>query len=316
MTSTAARRRPTWSALPRGVRAAIEQRLGARVTGATSHDGGYSPGLASTLMTPDGPVFVKAVAVEHEFSARVYRQEVQRFAVLPAGTPAPQARWALEIDDDGGWVAIAFDAVAGRTPGTPLVGVDLDAVARLALEIGTHRIAPGLLPELIDELPHTHVAGLADARPAGLATYDPWFAANLDALAAIEQDVPDAVRGDALVHGDLRGDNAVLLGEGEGLWAVAVDWPYAGRGCAFVDLVAMLPAVHAGGGPAPEVVLARHPLPQGTEDDAVTAVLVALAGYFVASSLDAPPPGIPHLRAFQRAQGEASVAWLRRRLGS
>lgn len=316
MTSTTSRRRPTWSALPPGVRAAIEERLGTRVTGATSHDGGYSPGLASTLRTSDGNVFVKAVAAEHEFSARAHRQEIERFTLLPAGLPAPRARWLLEIDDDGGWVAVAFDAVAGRAPAAPLVGDDLDAVAELAQEIGTHRIGPGLLPELIDELPHTFTVGLAESRPAGLATYDPWFATHLDDLATIELEVPQAAQGSAVAHGDLRGDNVVLVEDGEVLRAVAVDWPNASRGAAFYNQVGMLPAVHAGGGPAPEDVLARHPLPTGTDDDAVTAVLVALSGYFASKSLDPPPPGIPHLRSFQRAQAETSIAWLRRRLRS
>jgi hypothetical protein len=311
------RRRPTWSELPPSVRAAVEARLGTRVTAATSHDGGYSPGLASTLSTAAGPVFVKAVPVAEEFSARVYRQEVERSSVLPPDVPAPRARWVLDVPVDdaaGGWVAVAFDAVPGRAPRTPLVGRELGAVARLAREIGAVEIAPGVLPELADELDVTCTADLAADRPPGLATYDPWFVEHLDDLAALEEHAAAAARGGALVHGDLRADNAVLVGPGDDLRAVAVDWPYANRGAAFFDLVGMLPAVQAEGGPAPEEVLARHPLPAGTDDDAVTAVLVALVGYFVARSLEPDPPGIPHVRAFQRAQGAAGIAWLRRRL--
>jgi hypothetical protein len=312
----ATRRRPTWPELPVAVRDAVEQRLGSHVTDWTSHDGGYSPGLASTLRTGDGAVFVKAVPVAEEFSARVYRQEVERSRVLPLGIPAPRARWLLEIPADGGWVAVAFDAVPGRAPVTPLVGADLDAVAGLALELGSFEIEPGVVPELADELPHTCTVGLAESRPAELVRFDPWFAAHLDELAEIEQGAIDATRGNAVVHGDLRADNVVLVGPDDALRAVAVDWPYANRGAAFYNLVGMLPAVQAEGGPAPEDVLAHHPLPPGTDDDAVTAVLVALAGYFVASSLEPAPPGIPHLRAFQRAQGEQTIAWLRRRLRS
>ncbi|PFG42651.1 hypothetical protein ATJ88_1319 [Isoptericola jiangsuensis] len=328
------RRRPTWSELPPAVRAAVEERLGATVRSASSHDGGYSPGLASTLTTTGGPVFVKAVPVSEEFSARVYRQEVERSRLLPDGVPAPRARWVLDVpaddvpaddvpaDDgrasgsDGAWVVVAFDAVAGRAPATPLVGPELDAVAGLARRIGGVEVAPGVLPELADELPHTCTAALSDARPQGLDTYDPWFVEHLDDLAAREEHAADAARGRALVHGDLRADNALLVGPEHYLHAVAVDWPYVSRGAAFFDLVAMLPAVQAEGGPTPEDVLARHPLPAGTDDDAVTAVLVALTGYFVAMSLEPDPPGIPHVRAFQRAQGEAGLAWLRRRLGT
>ena len=117
------------------------------------------------------------------------------------------------------------------------------------------------------------------------------------------------------MHGDLRGDNALVEYGPRGATAVAVDWPNAARGAAFVNLVGMLPAVRVEGGPEPEDVLAAHPLPPGTDQDAVTAFLAAETGYFLASSLRPPPPGIPHVRAFQRAQGEECVAWLRRRLG-
>jgi hypothetical protein len=43
-------------------------------------------------------------------------------------------------------------------------------------------------------------------------------------------------------------------------------------------------------------------------------VLAALAGFFVHRSTLPPPPGLPTLREFQRAQGAESLAWLRRRL--
>ncbi|MEN5073041.1 hypothetical protein ABE437_04420 [Isoptericola cucumis] len=318
------RRRPTWPELPAPVRAAIEARLGAPVTGWTSHDGGYSPGLASTLRTDGGAVFVKAVGVSHEFAATLYRQEARRSALLPRGVPAPRARWLLDVPtDDGAWVAVASDAVAGRTPTSPLRGRDLDAVAELALRVGEHEVAPGVLPEVADELPTSCTATLAAERPAGLATLDPWFTTHLDRLAGLERHAPEAVAGTRLVHGDLRADNTLLVEQapdggraaGAGPAALAVDWAYPARGAAFCDLVGMLPATQAEGGPAPEDVLARHPLPHGTDEDAVTAYLVALTGYFVHSSLQPPPPGIPHVRAFQRVQGEAGVAWLRRRLG-
>lgn len=296
MASVTTRCRPTWDEIPPEVRAAVEQRLGARVTGWISHDGGLSPGLASTLRTDDGAVFVKAVPVSHRYSARANRQEAARMRALPAGVPAPRAHWLEEIDAHGGWVAVAFEAIDGRAPTTPLAGDDLDALARLAREIGSYQIASGELPELADPLPFSETSGLAADRPAGLATYDPWFVQNVERVADLEEPAPEAVRGNAVVHGDLRGDNAVLVGDGGGVRALAVDWAQAGRGCAFHDLCGLLPSVHAGGGPPPEDVLARHPLPPGTDDDAVDAWLAALTGYFVAQSLEPAPPGVPHLR--------------------
>ncbi len=312
MTATVpGRTRPTWPELPPPVRTAVEARLGAPVTGWTSHDGGYSPGLASTLRTAAGPVFVKAVDGSHEFAAGAYRAEAARHAVLPSGAPTPRLRWSLEVPD-AGWVALAFDVVAGRAPRTPWRDDELSAVVDLARRVAEHEVAAGTLPEAGDQLPQGFWARLADERPASLGTYDPWVAANVERLARLETALPEATRGRRLQHGDLRGDNVLLRRDGT---AVAVDWPYAFRGAAFCDLVAMLPSVRVEGGPEPQDELARHPLPRGTDDEAVTCYLAVLTGFFVHSSLQPPPPGIPHVRAFQRVQAEVCVPWLRHRLG-
>jgi hypothetical protein len=39
-------------------------------------------------------------------------------------------------------------------------------------------------------------------------------------------------------------------------------------------------------------------------------VLAAAAGYFVDRCRTPPPPGLPTVRAFQRAQGNALLTWL------
>ncbi|MFD4992956.1 phosphotransferase [Cellulosimicrobium cellulans] len=322
--------RPSWPDLPQAVRTAVEARLGADVAGWTSHDGGYSQGLASTLRTGDGDVFVKAVGPEHAFTRDLYRLEARVAAALPAATPAPALRWVLDDDLHGAgeWVALAFDAVPGRPVATPWRDDELAAVADLARRVAEFEVpAETSLPRFAETVGWREWEVLADRRPQGLGTYDPWVAARLDRLAALAEPWPVATAGDHLVHGDLRGDNALLVdratlgtaahggGAGDRPVAVAVDWPYAARGAAFCDAVGMLPAVQVEGGPPPEEVLRRHPLPRDVDPDAVTCYLAALTGYFLTSSLDPAPPGIPHVRAFQRAQAEAGVAWLRRRLG-
>lgn len=309
-TTVRGRARPTWPELPLPVRAAVEARLGAPVTGWRSHDGGYSPGFASTVRTPRGPVFVKAVDGAHEFAAGAYRAEAARHAVLPPGAPTPRLRWWLEVPD-GGWVVLCFDAVQGRSPRTPWLDDELGMVVALARQVAEHELPAGTIPAAGEQLPQGFWARLADERPAGLGTYDPWVAANVERLAHLEAPLSQAAEGRWLQHGDLRGDNVLLRGDGT---AVAVDWPYAFRGAAFCDLVGMLPSVQLEGGPRPQDLLARHPLPPGTDEDAVTCYLAALTGFFVHSSLQPPPPGIPHVRAFQRAQAEVCVPWLRDRL--
>ncbi|MCP2263184.1 aminoglycoside phosphotransferase family protein [Promicromonospora thailandica] len=315
--------RPTWPDLPAHVRKAVVARLGGPVTSWTSHDGGFSPGWALTLESPAGRAFVKVASTDHAEAARLHRAEAVRSAALPDGVPAPAFRWAEEVADPGeaepSWVLVASDVVDGRAPrGEPWDLGDLDRLQRLARRIAEHEVpAGGAFPDAAD-LSWPEAALLADQRPAGLATYDPWLAAHVDVLAEVASAARqrEALAGPHLVHNDLRADNALVVRSPDGgEEAVAVDWPHARRGPAFVDQVAMLPVVRATGGPAPQEVLERTPLPAGTDAEAVTVWVAVLTAYFVRSSLLEAPPGIPHLRAFQRIQAEACIPWLRSRLG-
>jgi hypothetical protein len=78
----------------------------------------------------------------------------------------------------------------------------------------------------------------------------------------------------------------------------------------------MLPSVAMQQGPEPWEVFERHPLGRDAPAERVDAVVAALAGFFVWHGSMPPPPGIPGVRAFQRAQGAEAVAWLRRRLNA
>lgn len=314
--------RPTWPDLPPAVRAAIEGRLGATVTSWVSHDGGYSPGMAAVLTTGRGRAFVKTAAPGQAEALRLHRNEAVKAARLPAAVPAPALLWSLEVPDAGPaspadearWVVLAFEPVDGRAVRTDPWDVDdVDLLARLAVRLGEHP-APDA-----DEFPDFAATSwpeavlLADERPAGLSAYDPWFAEHLDLVArlAAPERQAQAFAGGALVHGDFRADNVLIVGSEGHCRGVVVDWPHAVRGAAFLDLVGMLPAVHALGGPAPSAVLERIPLPPGTDPEAVLTWVAVSTAYFAHRSLLAPPPGIPHLRRFQRVQADAGIAWLR-----
>jgi aminoglycoside phosphotransferase (APT) family kinase protein len=301
------RRRPTWPELPEAVRVRIEDRLGAPVVGWTSHDSGYSPGPALTLATATDRVFVKAADVAaHPVAATLHRREAQVAAGLPAELPAPALRWVL---DDDQWVVVAFDAIDGHTPRVPWVEEDVRAVARLIDFIaGVEALE---LRPLDADGSFNGWEKLSGGERSALDSYDPWAIRNLDRLALIEQTWTQAATGTTLVHGDLRGDN-VLLCDGE---ALAIDWPYASRGAAFCDLVGWLPSLRMEGGPEPEEMLLSTAVGRAADPEAVTAYAVAIAGYFVHESLLPEPPGIPHLRGFQRAQGEVCLEWLALRLG-
>ncbi|GAB3169478.1 hypothetical protein GCM10027059_34450 [Myceligenerans halotolerans] len=319
--------RPTWPDLPATIRAAIEERLGAKVTSWVSHDGGYSPGLASVLTTTRGSAFVKTASPDQAEARRLHRSEAAIAARLPDTVPAPTLLWSLDVSDDSpappqedtGWAVLAFEPVDGRAVRTdPWDMDDVDLLARLALRIGEHPAPDGDEFPDFAATPWPHPELLADERPDGLSTYDPWLAANLDLIAQItaHDRQAEALAGNSLVHGDFRADNVLIAGPEDRGRGVVVDWPWAARGAAFRDLVAMLPAVHALGGPAPSAVLDRTPLPPGTDPEAVLTWVAIIAAYFVHSSLQPPPRGIPHLRRFQRVQAESGIAWLRELIGA
>ncbi len=327
--STAAdgRARLTWAELPDGVAHLVVERLGDRVVGAVSHDGGYSPGLASTLVLASGErVFVKAVAAEeHPVSGELYRKESAVAEVLAAqvgaALPAPAFRWSLDgpVEDHTGeqdWVVLAFDAADGPGPRLPWRRPELAEALDLVADVGRiaapdHPAIPPVTDMVFDEW---HLLAADADLQQGLTGLDevlgPWLLARIGELAALADTWPQVSAGTALVHHDLRADNMVRAGGR----LLAVDWPYASVGAPWLDLAGMMPSMALEGGGDPEEVFTAHPVGAAADADAVTAVVAAFTGYFLHAALQPPPPGIPHLRAFQRDQGLVCARWLRTRL--
>ncbi|SEC63262.1 Phosphotransferase enzyme family protein [Streptomyces sp. 2231.1] len=306
--------RAPWEDLPRAVRDAVGGVLGAPVVRAVTQSGGFSPGVAARVRTAAGGTgFVKAVsAAANPDSPALHRREARIADALPAGVPAPRL---LGSYDDGTWVALVFEEVTGRQPHVPWQPAELrrvlDAVTLLTRTADrAPLVAPPVGEALADDF--TGWRALADRRADDLrGGLGAWAAAHLPDLAALEARWAEGAAGDTLAHGDLRADNVLLTADGR---VVLVDWPHAVRAAAWFDLLVMLPCVRAQGGPDPEEVFTAHPLGRAADRDAVTAALAALTGYFLRGSLKPAPPGLPTLRPFQRVQGEAALAWLRRRL--
>ena len=93
---------------------------------------------------------------------------------------------------------------------------------------------------------------------------------------------------------------------------MVVDWPWATRGAAWFDRLALLVNVGLNDPAAPLDELLVAWLPDVGADD-VDAVLAGLGAYFVDVARRPDPPGLPTVRAFQRAQGEVVLRWLRER---
>jgi aminoglycoside phosphotransferase (APT) family kinase protein len=218
--------------------------------------------------------------------------------------------WSLDRD---GWVALAFEDVDGAQPALPWRPGELrrvlDMVAAMAADLTP---APAGIP-LIGERLRTSFTGWRRLATGDddLTGLDPWAARHLDRLAALEAGWPLATEGPTLLHSDLRADNLLLTPTR----VVAVDWPWACAGAAWVDLLLLLPSVTMQGGPDPEPTFAAHPVTAGADPEAVTTALVAWAGFLIGGSREPSPPGLPTLRAFQLGQGVVALDWLRRRTG-
>jgi aminoglycoside phosphotransferase len=306
--------RTPWGDLPEAVRDAVADVLGEPVAHAVTQPGGFSPGAATRVRTTGGRrAFVKAVSGHtNPDSPALHRTEARNAAALPAAVPAPRL---LGTHDDGTWVALVYEDVPGRQPHVPWHRAELERVLDAVADLGR-----ALTPSPLDAPPAATALArtfsgwqrLLDGAPEDLAArLDPWAADHLPHLAELAAPWPEAVTGDTLAHGDLRADNILLTDDGR---TVFVDWPHALRAAVWFDLLVMLPCVRAQGGPDPEDLFTAHPLGAGADPDAVTTALAALAGYFLYHCLLPPPPGIPTVRAFQRAQGDAALGWLRRRL--
>jgi hypothetical protein len=294
--------------LPLHVRRALEAQLGSPVVDAANRDGGYSPSLASACRLADGRrVFVKAVSPsQNPDTPRMLRNEARVTAALPPTAPAPAL---LHVLDDGEWVVAVYRYVDGRLPVLPWSDAELSEVLEATWALSDVGV-PARLPGVAEMHGESFVGWrnlVADPPLDGLP--GGWSAAEVSRLAAMEPAWEDAVAGNTLVHGDVRSDN-VLLGE-DGV--TFVDWSSACVGCTFFDVACMLPSVSLEGGGAPEVLWRRHAPP--VDADAVTALVVAITAYFLDRARRPDPPGLPTVRAFQRAQGEVCVAWLSERLG-
>ncbi|HEV3464499.1 MAG TPA: aminoglycoside phosphotransferase family protein, partial [Actinomycetota bacterium] len=242
-----------WAEAPAWLRDEVERRLGARVAEAVTQPGGFSPGVAARLRLADGRrAFVKAVGPDpNPDSPDIHRGEARNMAALPRSAPAPRMLWWL---DRGGWVALAFEDVDGVHPALPWRPGELRRVLAMVADMAQALTpAPAGFPTIADRLRDSFVGWrrLAAAHAAGdddLAGLDPWAVRHLHRLAELEAGWPQATQGQTLLHSDLRADNLLLTPTR----VVAVDWPWACVGAAWVDLLLLLPSVAMQGGPDPE----------------------------------------------------------------
>lgn len=304
--------RMEWREMPQRVRREVDRWLGSPVVNAVTQPTGFSPGVAARLITSDGHrVFAKAVGAEpNPVSPTMHRREIEISAALLDTALVPRLLWSHD-EGDGGWVVLLFEDVDGRHPTQPWQLDELHRVIAAMEELAATLTPSPLSADLIGTAGDAFSTAinswqkLRDQHPAMLGRVDEWSLRNLDTLVSVERTVGDVLEGDTLLNLDMRGDN-VLLTQDQ-IWFV--DWPHARVGPDWLDVVAFAPSVAMQGGPAPEEVISRHFACRAADSEAISAAVVAIAGYFTYQALQPPPPGLPTIRAFQDAQGVVAREW-------
>jgi aminoglycoside phosphotransferase (APT) family kinase protein len=303
-----------WSAVPAQVRSVVEEGVGAAVESAVTQPGGFSPGVAARVRLSDGRrVFMKAAGpVPNAEAPDFHRSEARITAALPASAPVPRLLHSFDVD---GWVVLVLEDVDGRMPAQPWRSDELlrvlSAAADLAALLDPSPIeAPSVADRFGGKFRGWRQLSAAFRDGADdLGWLDPWARRYCGRLAEREDDWTASATGGALNHGDLRADNVLLTETG----VAVVDWPSASVGAPWFDVVGMGPSVIMQGAPDAITVLNEHLAARGADAEAVTTVLIAVAGYFLHQASQPAPPGLPTLRAFQLAQGDAALSWLRQR---
>ncbi|MBF6217873.1 phosphotransferase [Nocardia abscessus] len=298
-----------WVEVPRPVRVGIERMLGDVVCAAVDQGGGFSHGVAVRVRTVGGDAaFVKAIEVGDGL-APVYRQEARIASHLPATAPAPRSRFSDEI---AGWFVAGFDDVEGAFPRLDEPGElrdTLELVTRLATELTPSPSAD--VPTVTEAYGAELVGWRTFASEGPPADLDGWPARHLTELAELEATWTAAAAGNTLLHTDLRPDNMLRRADGA---VLAVDWAWACRGAAWMDLVALAPSI-AAAGVDPDPIIATHPVTRDADPAAVDAFVCALAGYWAVACRKPGPPRSPRLRRHQSAFARVAIGWLACRLG-
>ncbi|MGF1664753.1 MAG: aminoglycoside phosphotransferase family protein [Acidimicrobiia bacterium] len=284
--------RPTW---PTGDQIERLSSLLGGVGAFRAVSGGFSAAGLWIVETPSGTVFVK-VAV-NEDTARWLRDEARIYQ----GVAGPFMPRLVCFDDEGDRPLLVVEDLSHHRRPPPWTSPDADAVLASLEAMWATPVPPDLPPAddglftLWDEIA-TDPAPVLVSGQLTLEWLDAWVPAMQHAAA---QATPE---GSALIHQDIRSDNLAIGPDGI---ARFFDWNWAAVGNAQLDLAAWLPSLAMEGGPKPwEVMIDGGPY------------AAVLAGYFIwAAAQPLVAEVAPHIRAFQRAQGEVALQWACRELG-
>ena len=263
-------------------------------------------------------MFVKAVGPDiNPDSAGIHRREIASSRGHARGRPRPPPP-LVPRRGRGRLGGARLRGHRGRASPPALGSARARPRPRSARRASASRLTPSPLPEGVAprglrRVSPGRLAILRDGPPPPAQSLAPWFRSNLDRLADLEAQAPEAVAGDTLVHFDIRADNLLLDARSCLVPRLA---PRLRRRRLGRRAIVTAPSVTMQGGPPPEESRRRPPrLPHRRPRPRDGG----RGGDWPASSRsgarDRPPPGLPNLRAFQEAQASVARDWLLRRLG-
>lgn len=314
-------RRRKWNDLPAVVRSAIEKEACGPVLSVRSAGAGFTHGFAGVVESSESTLFAKAAPSSDPFIHSAYLREAEVLSLLPESLPVPQLQRSLTVDDGPEqWRVLCFEAIDGYMPGTPWTPSDLEAIHSSLLTV--QNALTGLPRELTggpmsaglsdDPLVGTVFSRLTpegkfpDFLPAGIRP-------RLDELQQLCDRSAEALRGDTVLHNDLRADN-VLIRHTDGR-AFICDWNFLAHGPAWTDWVGVLIYARNGGiDPAPW--LAESPLSAEANPHDVDSWLAILAAYMTHNGTQPDIESSPRLRAHARFTAGITLDWLLQRRSS
>ena len=260
-------------------------------------EGGHTPAERWIVGFEDGTsCFAKAgEGTPHSPVAEWLRSEYHVYSHLEA----PFMPRLLGWDDDGTIPLLLLEDLSAAHWPPPWRPGDVEAVFGALASLHGRKLDVPKVTEATPELT-THWLPVRDD-PA------PFLSLGLCSAAWLQHALPlliDAARaadvsGSSLLHLDTRSDNICFDGDR----VLLVDWNFAVRGNADLDIAGWLPSLHSEGGPLPEEVLPNAP-----------HWASLLAGFFAARVGLPPIPGAPLVRQVQLRQLRSALPWAVRAL--
>jgi hypothetical protein len=308
--------RVDWEAVPAMVRDAVMGLVQSSVRKAVSIPGGFSPGLIGELSLDDGrAIFVKGCSTTlNPRTPTMHADEIRVLQSLPHLVPHAQIIGAVVVDD---WTLLITEFLVGRSAAE----IPVTTAAAAGLVQAFSEADAGLFPRLDERLADDFLwNGLqrlqrGDVEPTCGWRLHPWVRSNMAQVLRLEALLPEVLRGEALVHGDLRADNVMVMAQSD-LALRAIDWPAAARGNSLFDAVLLAGSLAHVRDLNPGQFLAEMQGQLGEpEDDQIAVLLAGFVGHYSWASSLPEPPGIV-VRGFQQNLANVFVHWLQQHLAS